>query len=52
MLGRLLFGATIFFMMPLSLLAQERYAISYGGTAGFQASIWAMKDMGALEKYG
>ncbi len=52
MFRRLLLGATIFFIMPLSLFAQERYVIAYSGTGGFQASIWAMKDMGVLEKYG
>lgn len=52
MFRRLLLGAAIFLIMPLSLFAQERYVISYGGTAGFQASIWAMKDMGVLEKHG
>ena len=39
-------------LLPLALPAQERYAISYGGTGGFQASIWAMKDLGALERHG
>ncbi len=42
MFRRLLLGATIFFIMPLSRFAQERYVIAYGGTGGFQAGIWAM----------
>lgn len=46
LVGALLLG------MPLSLFAQERYAISYGGFAGFQATIWAMQDLGLLAKYG
>ncbi|MDP2605049.1 MAG: ABC transporter substrate-binding protein [Deltaproteobacteria bacterium] len=52
MLAKLLLGIVFSLGAPLALFAQERYAISYGGTAGFQASIWAMKDLGALEKYG
>lgn len=52
MFSRLLLGVLLILMAPVGLSAQERYAISYGGTAGFQASIWAMKDLGALEKYG
>ncbi len=52
MFTKLLAGVLLILMAPAGLIAQERYAISYGGTAGFQASIWAMKDLGALEKYG
>lgn len=52
MFMRVLLGIILLLTLPLSLFAQEPYAISYGGTAGFQASIWAMKDLGALEKYG
>jgi NitT/TauT family transport system substrate-binding protein len=32
--------------------AQERYMIGYAGFAGFQASMWAIKDLGLLNKYG
>ncbi|MBI4526349.1 MAG: ABC transporter substrate-binding protein [Deltaproteobacteria bacterium] len=52
MLRKLVLGAAFFVLLAFNVSAQERYAISYGGTAGFQASIWAMKDMGALEKHG
>jgi ABC-type nitrate/sulfonate/bicarbonate transport system substrate-binding protein len=34
------------------LFAQENYLIAYGGFAGFQAPIWATKDMGFLAKHG
>lgn len=33
-------------------LAQERVLIAYGGFAGFQAPVWAAKDLGLLAKYG
>lgn len=32
--------------------AQERLLIAYGGFAGFQAPVWAPKDLGLLAKYG
>ena len=32
--------------------AQENYLIAYGGFAGFQAPVWAPKDLGLLAKYG
>ncbi|HZD39612.1 MAG TPA: ABC transporter substrate-binding protein [Terriglobales bacterium] len=51
MILRLLLAVLFLVSAPVTLLAQERYAISYGGTAGFQASIWAMEDLGTLEKY-
>jgi len=52
MFSRLLLVVIFLVSAPVGLFAQERYAISYGGTAGFQASIWVMKDLGTLEKYG
>lgn len=51
MFRKLLLAGAIFFM-PLSLFAQERHFVSYGGTAGFQATVWAMKDLKTFEKYG
>jgi NitT/TauT family transport system substrate-binding protein len=39
-------------VMPLGAVAQERYMIGYAGFAGFQASMWAVKDLGLLTKYG
>ena len=40
------------FVLPITALAQERYMIGYAGFAGFQASMWAVKDLGMLKKYG
>jgi ABC-type nitrate/sulfonate/bicarbonate transport system substrate-binding protein len=37
--------------MPAGAVAQERYMIGYAGFAGFQASMWAVKDLGLLTKY-
>lgn len=33
-------------------VAQEKYLTAYGGFAGFQAPVWAAKDLGLLAKYG
>lgn len=32
--------------------AQDNYLTAYGGFAGFQAPVWAPKDLGLLAKYG
>jgi ABC-type nitrate/sulfonate/bicarbonate transport system substrate-binding protein len=40
------------FVLPITALAQERYMIGYAGFAGFQASMWAVKDLGMLKKHG
>jgi ABC-type nitrate/sulfonate/bicarbonate transport system substrate-binding protein len=42
----------VFFLFPAAALAQEQYLIAYGGFAGFQAPVWAAKDLGLLKKYG
>ncbi|MBM2803869.1 MAG: hypothetical protein HW419_1762 [Deltaproteobacteria bacterium] len=47
-----LYAVFIFLVFPGITPAQERYMIGYGGFAGFQASMWAVKDMGLLKKYG
>ncbi|MBI2180048.1 MAG: ABC transporter substrate-binding protein [Deltaproteobacteria bacterium] len=52
MLAKLLLGIVFSLGAPLALFAQERHYVSYGGTAGFQATVWAMKDLGTFEKYG
>jgi ABC-type nitrate/sulfonate/bicarbonate transport system substrate-binding protein len=39
-------------VLPVSSVAEERYLIGYAGFAGFQASMWAVKDLGLLKKYG
>lgn len=54
MMLRALLPAVLFILsaLPANLVAQERYLIAYGGFAGFQAPIWAAKDLGLLAKYG
>ncbi|HEY1268143.1 MAG TPA: ABC transporter substrate-binding protein [Candidatus Binatia bacterium] len=42
----------VFFLFPAAAFAQEQYLIAYGGFAGFQAPVWAAKDLGLLKKYG
>lgn len=37
---------------PVNLAAQETYLVAYAGFAGFQAPVWAPKDLGMYEKYG
>src|SRR5262244_3472782 len=37
---------------PVTVLAQGRYLVSYAGFAGFQAPVWAAKDLGLFAKYG
>jgi ABC-type nitrate/sulfonate/bicarbonate transport system substrate-binding protein len=39
-------------ILPYSLHAQEHYAVSYGGFAGYHAPLWAAKDLGLFAKYG
>ena len=52
MLGKILLALILILSSPMGLRAQERHYVSYGGTAGFQATVWAMKDLGVFEKYG
>ncbi len=42
----------VLFLFPAAAFAQEQYLIAYGGFAGFQAPVWAAKDLGLLKKYG
>ncbi|HEY1374065.1 MAG TPA: ABC transporter substrate-binding protein [Candidatus Binatia bacterium] len=42
----------VFLLLPTAAFAQEQYLIAYGGFAGFQAPVWAAKDLGLLKKYG
>jgi ABC-type nitrate/sulfonate/bicarbonate transport system substrate-binding protein len=37
---------------PLGIAAQETNLIAYAGFAGFQAPVWATKDLGLMTKYG
>src|SRR5262245_21516669 len=39
-------------LLPPGVWAEERYMIGYAGFAGFQVSMWAVKDLGLLKKYG
>lgn len=39
-------------LIPSVSPANETYTISYGGVSGFQAPVWAAKDLGLLDKYG
>jgi len=40
----------VFLSVPMSAPAQQ-HMIGYAGFAGFQASMWAVKDLGLLKKY-
>jgi ABC-type nitrate/sulfonate/bicarbonate transport system substrate-binding protein len=40
-----------FLLLPAYLFAQERYLISYGGSAGYQVPIRVAKELGLLDKY-
>lgn len=39
-------------LSPINSFAQETYLVAYAGFAGFQAPVWAPKDLGLFEKYG
>ncbi|HXG51159.1 MAG TPA: ABC transporter substrate-binding protein [candidate division Zixibacteria bacterium] len=46
---------SLLFLLTLGVVsapAQEPYMIAYGGFAGFQAPVWAAKDLGLIAKYG
>src|ERR687897_392032 len=46
------FAALLLLILPASLGAQETYLVAYAGFAGFQAPVWAPKDLGLMAKYG
>ena len=49
------FWSTILLILsaaPATLLAQERYFVSYAGFGGFQAQVWAAQGIGLFKKYG
>ncbi len=52
LLSRLMYVVLALVVFPVSSVAEERYLIGYAGFAGFQASMWAVKDLGLLKKYG
>lgn len=39
-------------LLPASLRAQDVHLVAYAGFAGFQAPVWAPKDLGLFQKYG
>jgi NitT/TauT family transport system substrate-binding protein len=41
----------LFLSIPLAAVGQQ-HMIGYAGFAGFQVSMWAVKDLGLLKKYG
>jgi ABC-type nitrate/sulfonate/bicarbonate transport system substrate-binding protein len=48
------FSAILLALLALapSLRAQETHLVAYAGFAGFQAPVWAPKDLGLFTKYG
>lgn len=52
MLRKSLFTVLLLLFLPANLLAQETYLVAYAGFAGFQAPVWAPKDLGLMAKYG
>ncbi|HEY3302175.1 MAG TPA: ABC transporter substrate-binding protein [Candidatus Binatia bacterium] len=42
----------LFTVFPAATAAQEPYLIAYAGFSGFQAPVWAPKDLGLMAKYG
>ena len=52
MIQTLLATILLLLLLPHGARAQEHYFIGYAGFAGFQASMWAVKDFGLLKKYG
>lgn len=52
MLRRWLGAFLMLLAFPLNALAQDTYLVAYAGFAGFQAPVWAPKDLGLFEKYG
>jgi ABC-type nitrate/sulfonate/bicarbonate transport system substrate-binding protein len=51
MLKRFLRALVFLLLCPAGAVAQE-FLTAYGGFAGFQAPIWAAKDLGLFAKYG
>jgi ABC-type nitrate/sulfonate/bicarbonate transport system substrate-binding protein len=52
MLRRSLFTILLMLALTASLAAQELHLVAYAGFAGFQATVWAPKDLGLMAKYG
>jgi ABC-type nitrate/sulfonate/bicarbonate transport system substrate-binding protein len=52
MLRKCFLTVLLLLVVPPSLAAQESYLVAYAGFAGFQAPVWASKDLGLMAKYG
>ncbi|HEU4342270.1 MAG TPA: hypothetical protein VFU31_11935, partial [Candidatus Binatia bacterium] len=39
-------------LLPVNLAAEQPHLVAYAGFAGFQAPVWAPKDLGLMAKYG
>jgi len=52
MFSRWLYTVFLLFVFPVQLAAQELHLVAYAGFAGFQAPVWAPKDLGLMAKYG
>jgi ABC-type nitrate/sulfonate/bicarbonate transport system substrate-binding protein len=52
MLKRCLLSIVLLLLSSPWLTAQELHLVAYAGFAGFQAPVWAPKDLGLMAKYG
>ena len=52
MFGKWLGAALLLLLLPAKVLAQETHLVAYAGFGGFQAPVWAPKDLGLFDKYG
>jgi ABC-type nitrate/sulfonate/bicarbonate transport system substrate-binding protein len=52
MLMKWLCTFVLLLFVPLKSFAQDTYLVAYAGFAGFQAPVWAAKDLGLFSKYG
>ena len=45
-------AAVLLLVCPGKIIAQDVYLVAYAGFAGFQAPVWAPKELGLMAKYG
>lgn len=50
MISHLFFAVVL--LLPCAVHAQESHLVAYAGFAGFQAPLWAPKELGLMAKYG
>ncbi|MBM4296810.1 MAG: hypothetical protein FJ143_03630 [Deltaproteobacteria bacterium] len=43
---------SLLLLLPFAVRAQEPHLVAYAGFAGFQAPLWAPKELGLMAKYG